>query len=130
MHINIQKKETCRASTTQYAESSVRGNEDAEDMAEITELYVAALCIMRVKQCSWCMHCSNERNPILTGPWKRSKARPCWPWLHGDYSYPRGNVCKACNYAFELGGYAAEYKTMANMGKAMNTSAHIIRIHN
>ena len=58
---------------------------------------------------------SNELNPLLKGPYTRSRLWPTWPWAAGTYQRPRGRLCRICEYVFALGGFAEAYFNIDNI---------------
>jgi hypothetical protein len=55
---------------------------------------------------------SNELNPFLAGPFRRTHKFPCLPWKKGSWRSPEGNVCRACAYGHVIGGFKDQHGSL------------------
>jgi hypothetical protein len=78
---------------------------------------------LKVKTCKCCLHHSNELNPVLRGPFKRSSRYPCRPWAKGTHQEPRGLVCYVCTFTFYQGGFKEQHGSIDNFLSRAKDSA-------
>jgi len=105
--------------------SSTECDEDPDpaEAALIDESYIEGnLTFLSVKCCKTCAHSSTELNPLTRGRYARSRRQPTWPWRYGEPCRPRGLVCRICETAWVLGGFATEHPSMDKMIEDMQRS--------
>ena len=101
------------------SEDASTSTEAQDDGASVNLEYIKDLMLVCTKICGLCNQKSDELNPLLQGPYRRSIKIPTWPWLHGTLYAPVGKCCRICPYVFVLGGFATSYPSTDAVKAAM-----------
>ena len=98
--------------------------EDADQTVGIDAAWLEDnVTFLKVKTCKCCLHHSNELNPVLRGPFRRSNRYPCRPWAKGTHQEPRGLVCYVCTFTFYQGGFKEQHGSIDNFLHSAKESA-------
>jgi hypothetical protein len=113
--------------------SSVGDGDEGEDesIAQIgneihmvDEAFILGLSFLVVLCCKLCGKKSSAINPLERGPYARSIASPCLPWMRGTYSMPKGSLCRICVFVFGMGGFGVKFANEEALSVAMRGPAH------